>query len=45
MMGGDKAWIFPGQALPSWMERMKQGDSEEDCHYLLPRFCLHCVFA
>lgn len=25
MMGGKNAWIFPGGALPSWMEQEKQG--------------------
>lgn len=25
MMGGNKAWIFPGRALPGWMEREGQG--------------------
>lgn len=24
-MGGNNAWIFPGGALPSWMEQEKQG--------------------
>lgn len=45
MMGGGRAWIFPGLVFPVWEERERKerrGESEEDYHRLLPRFCLFC---
>lgn len=29
MMGGDKAWIFPGHDISGWMEQEKQGGFRE----------------